>query len=1033
MTNRRIRTIASVVGLSLVLLFLFLRFNPVIKDVLERRWTSRRLSAALSAGETRSIEGRFSDAQVYRPLGDGTTRGDGASHLDLALLTTASQLQKAASETPDATTNHAWGVVQILLGQYDQGVNNLELAVDEAPTSAEIRNDLAVAYLERARNLGRFEDLPRALAASQRASDLDPKLLAARFTRAIAAQSLGLSTVSGQFWETYIREDGNTGWRDEAGRRLDQAKAQSTPAPDAARFQACVDRHDLAGLTALASTFPHRSRAFAEDHLLPQWATAVMEGRSDEAARLLDTARSISRTSPQPDAALVEAVAGLSLLPPGAARARMAHAYNAFGVARQQYEATLFAEAAGTFDKALPLFPDATHPFALWSRFYVAVGAYYRGDYRTVRVDTMAIERVAFERGYFVIGARAAWMQGLAAYLQSDFADALSDLNRSADAFARLGDDENLAAVRSILANVYLYVGSKSEVWRNNIAALTGSRGDPLLRRRHTQLMAAAHEATVSGLADASLVLLDEALTLDKAWAEPAALAESHNYRARSLVSLRRFDEAKADVATAQWHLQRVVDAGVKSRLQAEISQTEIDVLVESEPLHGKEAADRAIAFFASTNAALRLPRLLLARGRAWQNLGAHDRAANDFAAAADKFEAERTKLPRSQAVRLSHVDELWQAYPRLVDASESLGRSCSELLGVAERGRAFNLREARGVQTKETRALPLLEADEMIVYYVSLPTRLLILSLYRGGCDAITAPVTSQQLERLASTWLRERSTANEPRAGGALFDAILRPAWPRLQMMRRLGIVADGPLHAIPFAALPLGDGRRLIQQMDLRVLPTLALLSRAARPLGPPALGGSTAVVVAAGVAPEDSLAPLPLAAMEAATVRTLLTERGASVSTGSDGTLLGQLALTSVFHFAGHAIANPDFPLMSRLVLARPGERWLTAEAISQAHIEQLQLVVLSACDTDRGRIFGGDGPATLARAFLAAGARQVVGTLWPVQDRSAVRLITGFYEHWLKSGDAPSALRHAMLDGMTPGNLDWAAWQTITAY
>ena len=65
-----------------------------------------------------------------------------------------------------------------------------------------------------------------------------------------------------------------------------------------------------------------------------------------------------------------------------------------------------------------------------------------------------------------------------------------------------------------------------------------------------------------------------------------------------------------------------------------------------------------------------------------------------------------------------------------------------------------------------------------------------------------------------------------------------------------------------------------------------------------------------------------------------------------------------------------------------------------------------LVVLSACETAVGPLQGEEGIATLARAFLVAGANAVISTLWSVDDTASVFLMKRFYQH-LGGGQSPS--------------------------
>jgi CHAT domain-containing protein len=89
--------------------------------------------------------------------------------------------------------------------------------------------------------------------------------------------------------------------------------------------------------------------------------------------------------------------------------------------------------------------------------------------------------------------------------------------------------------------------------------------------------------------------------------------------------------------------------------------------------------------------------------------------------------------------------------------------------------------------------------------------------------------------------------------------------------------------------------------------------------------------------------------------------------------------------------------------------------LTAEEIGTQNLDGVQLVVLSACETGLGKSAGGEGVLGLQRAFQSAGARNVVASLWPVDDKATAALMTEFYTMLWKEHKSPiDALREAQL-------------------
>jgi CHAT domain-containing protein len=89
--------------------------------------------------------------------------------------------------------------------------------------------------------------------------------------------------------------------------------------------------------------------------------------------------------------------------------------------------------------------------------------------------------------------------------------------------------------------------------------------------------------------------------------------------------------------------------------------------------------------------------------------------------------------------------------------------------------------------------------------------------------------------------------------------------------------------------------------------------------------------------------------------------------------------------------------------------------LTAEAIAGLPLHNLELAVLSACETGLGEVAGGEGVFGLQRAFHAAGARSVIASLWKVDDAATQALMAEFYKNlWEKKLGKLESLRQAQL-------------------
>ena len=124
-------------------------------------------------------------------------------------------------------------------------------------------------------------------------------------------------------------------------------------------------------------------------------------------------------------------------------------------------------------------------------------------------------------------------------------------------------------------------------------------------------------------------------------------------------------------------------------------------------------------------------------------------------------------------------------------------------------------------------------------------------------------------------------------------------------------------------------------------------------------------------------------------------------------------------SSIVHFAGHAVANPDVPSESLLLFApaRGGHRGvlIAEELLARLQSNQTRLFVMAACSTAGGVPIGAEGLAPLVRPILAAGVPAVVGSLWDIPDYAARMLFGFFHQHYREGRDADVALQLAQQD------------------
>ena len=136
------------------------------------------------------------------------------------------------------------------------------------------------------------------------------------------------------------------------------------------------------------------------------------------------------------------------------------------------------------------------------------------------------------------------------------------------------------------------------------------------------------------------------------------------------------------------------------------------------------------------------------------------------------------------------------------------------------------------------------------------------------------------------------------------------------------------------------------------------------------------------------------------------------------TGKNATkeqVLSRLNPVSLIHIAAHGrTENGEIILSSNLVIGdRPKEEdfLLTIVDVLGAKLHA-KLVVLSCCHSGRGPIKA-EGVVGIARAFLGAGARSVIATLWKIDDKATLEFMRHFYEHLVAGQSASKSLHQAM--------------------
>lgn len=307
----------------------------------------------------------------------------------------------------------------------------------------------------------------------------------------------------------------------------------------------------------------------------------------------------------------------------------------------------------------------------------------------------------------------------------------------------------------------------------------------------------------------------------------------------------------------------------------------------------------------------------------------------------------------------------------------------------------------------------PYLAPDSILVEYFIARGELIVFLVTAEAVWAQRLEGDLAQIRRLAQLlWLNLKAvpggssgrlsglTANARGILGRLNELLMAPLAGEIESFQRLIIVPHGLLHYLPFHAFHDGTSF-LLERHEVSYLPSASFLRYCQE--SQPGSSGLLAIGHSFG-------GQLPHTVEEAREVAAffngqVLLEDQATLADVQQG-----VSDCRTLHIAVHGDFRADNPLFSGLALA---DGWLTTLDIFNLRLKA-SLVTLSACQTGRTVVGGGDELLGLMRAFLSAGAASLVLTCWAVEDRSTAQLMGTFYQRLAQGRTKAEALRDAQL-------------------
>ncbi|KAA3609212.1 MAG: CHAT domain-containing protein [Calditrichaeota bacterium] len=296
---------------------------------------------------------------------------------------------------------------------------------------------------------------------------------------------------------------------------------------------------------------------------------------------------------------------------------------------------------------------------------------------------------------------------------------------------------------------------------------------------------------------------------------------------------------------------------------------------------------------------------------------------------------------------------------------------------------------------------------------------------------------------------------------SGHKLYNILISPVEKYLDSEKTLYIVADGAINYLPFASLTApgmnGEAQFLIEKYALAYAPSTAILTYLIENRKDPLHSDKMHLLAVAN--PNNDL---EFAEKEVEEIAAFFGEKKIFIgSNASEKKVLKMLNLNKhhVLHFATHGYMNKKISKHSYLSLGEPVQNpaqqssdspvsfdnKLSASEVNSLNLSNVRLVTLSACETEKGRLFYGEGVIGFSRAFIMAGAPAIIGTSWNIPDNYTQELVTNFYKSWLINGKTLSgAIQAAQIKQINkmrntdrvaryPHPYAWAAFNLIGDY
>lgn len=966
---------------------------------------------------------------------------------------------------PSVETLHALGILKISQDKYDEAIEVLENASAKQPNNVYILNDLSVAYIASHEKTTKPINLIQALSTIDKAFNLNSSLEEIQFNKALILEKLNLSPTAYDEWQEYLKLEKNSDWAKEAKEHIERIVAPTLPElwlKEKKKLEQAIISKNIADAQEIINKFPHFSRMYAINELIPFWAKAYSEERYFEASEALEKARFIGDWLAyiHRDNMVIDIVTSVKFILEKSYNSeqikRLIEAYLAYNEGEYLTENGLLDKAETLLLKAKKFFFESKN-LACETLVGIQLSriCLYRFNFSQALKHITYCNTISEKYSYPYILGRGWLNYGRIKLKLFEPQKALTALNTAQSYFKAINDSDEVLLTHINLSYVYEQIGLEDEVWRNQYEALKYTnqtiRISPIISTQNRiaiQILPSKHLKT-------ALYFLNESFQMSLKSTIITDIFSALFYRSQVYYKLGNKKAALKDLNLAKNYINKTSEESVQIRLKQLALMVESNFKLFEDPKSSIDLYNAALVNNYAETEKYEVINIYLSRAKAYTLIGDYEKAEADLVKSISEYENVRNNLPFERE-KISFLEQVQSTYDEMITFQVNQRNNAElaffyteakrsrALLDLMMSNKAIKNNNANKFTTKFkdktiykktikpyklTDIQSKLPNNTTIIEYTILEKFLVVWVIEQNYSKMFKVPITKDFIEKSTKSFceaISKNLSKNElVFYSKPLYNSLIEPILPSINQNHRIIIIPDKILYDLPFNAIinPLTK-EYLIKSFTIIISPSATIFINC--------LKRDTSLTkysknnfLAIGN-PSFSKVKFPdlksLLYAEEEVDNILRCYPKALILKKQDATKKVFCEIASkynIIHFAGHAIVNSTAPLLSELIFAQDDKEKgdsssLKAYELYKLQLKQTRLVVLAACDTANGQLLQSEGVVSIARPFLANDVPIVIATLWKVDDFASKELFSVFYTEIISGKDPVAALREAQL-------------------